>query len=342
MAQTHPSAHPVAHAASARGPIADRIQAILAEPALSHAEFGISVATLEGQPIYSFNEGRLFTPASNAKLATTAAAYALLPVDTLTWTTNVVATGDVDAAGVLHGNLMLMGVGDPTLSARQYPYQPPAPNPPPKPPAGAPPPAKSAPGATPPATTTAAPEPSKPNALTVLSLLAEQVEQSGVRTIEGNIVGDDSFFLNEPYGTAWGWDDLQWAYGAPASALSFNENMIALRVAADPSTPSGVSSEWDPAIEYFTLDNTMTIAAANEQPRPGLQRSAAQAWHLRYRLGHRRASRSQRHGRFHRRTRRDAAPRAQQSRHGRGAHHRQPCSGYAHLCACRRRHRRHQ
>ena len=273
IAQTHPSAHPVAHAASARGPIADRIQAILAEPALSHAEFGISVATLEGQPIYSFNEGRLFTPASNAKLATTAAAYALLPVDTLTWTTNVVATGDVDAAGVLHGNLMLMGVGDPTLSARQYPYQPPAPNPPPKPPAGAgSPPAKSAPGATPPATTTAAPEPSKPNALTVLSLLAEQVEQSGVRTIEGNIVGDDSFFLNEPYGTAWGWDDLQWAYGAPASALSFNENMIALRVAADPSTPSGVSSEWDPAIEYFTLDNTMTIAAANEQPRPGLQR----------------------------------------------------------------------
>ena len=34
--------------------------------------------------------------------------------------------------------------------------------------------------------------------MTVLSLLAEQVEQAGVRTIDGNIVGDDSFFLNEP------------------------------------------------------------------------------------------------------------------------------------------------
>ena len=54
----------------------------------------------------------------------------------------------------------------------------------------------------------------------VLDLLAEQVEQAGVRTVDGNVVGDDSFFLDEPYGQAWGWDDLQWSYGAPVSALT--------------------------------------------------------------------------------------------------------------------------
>jgi serine-type D-Ala-D-Ala carboxypeptidase/endopeptidase (penicillin-binding protein 4) len=49
----------------------------------------------------------------------------------------------------------------------------------------------------------------------VLNLLAQQVVQAGVRTVEGSVVGDDSLYLHEPYAQDWAWDDLQWPDGAP-------------------------------------------------------------------------------------------------------------------------------
>jgi D-alanyl-D-alanine carboxypeptidase/D-alanyl-D-alanine-endopeptidase (penicillin-binding protein 4) len=105
-----------------------------------------------------------------------------------------------------------------------------------------------------------------------LDLLAEQVEQSGVRAVEGTVVGDDTYFLDEPFGQGWGWDDLQWSYGAPVSALTFNENTDELNINTHPAGSGHTLAEWAPDVDYFTVDNSMKPATPGERAQPGLER----------------------------------------------------------------------
>ena len=59
-----------------------------------------------------------------------------------------------------------------------------------------------------------------------LAKLADDLYARGVRSVSGNVVGDESYFRGDPLGDGWQWNDLQWYFGAEASALSVNGNEV--------------------------------------------------------------------------------------------------------------------
>ena len=86
-------------------------------PAFQNAVWGVLVKSLKtGETLFALNPGTFLMPASNMKVVTMAAAAERLGWD-YTFTTNVVATGPV-AGGVLKGDLVVIGSGDPSLGGR--------------------------------------------------------------------------------------------------------------------------------------------------------------------------------------------------------------------------------
>jgi D-alanyl-D-alanine carboxypeptidase/D-alanyl-D-alanine-endopeptidase (penicillin-binding protein 4) len=63
-----------------------------------------------------------------------------------------------------------------------------------------------------------------------LDSLADKIVQAGVKKIEGNLIGDESYFTGNAIPISWEWDDLQWDDGAEISALPINNNALDLNV----------------------------------------------------------------------------------------------------------------
>ncbi len=221
-------------------PLSNAIASVLAAPALSHAHWGISVIAPDGSSIYKLNDGQSFEPASNAKLFTTAAAFAVFSPESR-FKTNVIARGAVDADGTLHGDIVIEGSGDPSISGRSWPY----------------------------AGKTERPNPP----LQALEALADQIAQHGlVRKVTGSVIGDDSTFPFERYGAGWAWDDLQWEYGAPVSALSVNDNSVYLDLMPGAAPGDPIAAVWNPPIPYYALENTAVTGQTGPKPQIGVDR----------------------------------------------------------------------
>lgn len=220
-------------------PIPAVIEGILAQPAAERTLWGILVRDLEsGDTVYARNQDKLFLPASNAKLFSTALALSRLGGD-YRLTTRLAVDGTVSEEGVLEGDLRLIGGGDPNLSSRILPFR------------------KSGEFA--------------PDRLAPLRELARRVADAGIRRISGDIVGDDSRYVWQPYPRGWSHADTLRGYGSAASALAFNDNLVEIRV-----TPGAVGeparARVSPALGYLELANLTQTTSGRHVSRTILAR----------------------------------------------------------------------
>jgi D-alanyl-D-alanine carboxypeptidase/D-alanyl-D-alanine-endopeptidase (penicillin-binding protein 4) len=102
---------------SAVDQLRDRIDTIMTSNDLQYVHWGVLIRSLKtGETWYEQNPNKLFVPASNQKIPTTAAALLKLGPD-YRFTTTVSHTGAVEG-NTLRGDLVVRGDGDPTLYTR--------------------------------------------------------------------------------------------------------------------------------------------------------------------------------------------------------------------------------
>ncbi len=177
----------------------ERITSLLDQPKFKSARWGVRIITTGGSVVFERDADKTFMPASNMKLYTSAAALDLFGPE-YKIKTSVYATKTIKG-GLLKGDLILYGRGDPNLSPRFDPLN------------------KDKYSELKPA-----------DKITAIELLADRIKARGIKIISGNLIGDDSFFAGDLLGPGWAWDDAQFYYGAEISALSVNDNSVTFNV----------------------------------------------------------------------------------------------------------------
>src|ERR1051325_10924535 len=209
-----------------------KISEILAKPELSPAMVGIKVVSLD--------TGRVLFEDHADKLLRPASNMKLYTVaaalDRLSpdyrFSTSVYAYTKPDAAGVVHGDLTIYGRGDPSIAARF----------------------------------------NNGDYFKGIDDLASRIVAAGVKRVEGDIVGDESYFVGPKLGSGWNWEDLTWYYGAEVTPLTANDNALDLFVKPGPALGQPALITTGPPDPLLKIVNNVTTSAKGSRRELAIER----------------------------------------------------------------------
>ncbi|MEZ5965605.1 MAG: D-alanyl-D-alanine carboxypeptidase/D-alanyl-D-alanine-endopeptidase [Planctomycetota bacterium] len=198
--------------------LAAAVRELASHPALAGSRVGVHVRDLaDGRVLAQHDDDKGFMTASNMKLLASATALLTLGPD-FRFVTRLEAHGPIHD-GLLDGDLVLVGAGDPTLGGRHEKDGPRAP---------------------------------------LLRMARRLRDEFGVDEISGNVLGDDDCQPDEVMGEGWSWGYESADYAAQVSGLCFAENVVRLTLTAraDGQRPA---LRLEPETGYLTLIDRVVV-----------------------------------------------------------------------------------
>jgi len=105
------------------------------------------------------------------------------------------------------------------------------------------------------------------NPLAIFERWAYLLDSIGIRSIRGNIIGDDRYFDNQQYGYGWAFDDFIYPYSPQISALSVNNNKVDIFI--EPADSAGKLSKItiEPENSFINIINNITTISDGDIPQ---------------------------------------------------------------------------
>ena len=182
-----------------------------------------------GVKVSSLDTGRVLFESNSDKLLRPASSMKIYTVATALdrlspdyrFTTSVYAPARPDAAGVIRGDLRIYGRGDPSIAARF----------------------------------------NNGDYFKTIDDLAARIVAAGVKRVEGDLVGDETYFTGPKYGSGWEWEDLTWYYGAEVTPLTVNDNALDLFIKPGAAVGEPAVITTGPPDPLLSIINRVTTSA---------------------------------------------------------------------------------
>ncbi len=193
-----------------------QLRSILNSPHLKNASVSLRVVTADSKQVLFDHKSNIpLKVASNMKLLTTSAALIYLGKE-FEYNTCVYITGRISSSGVLFGNIIIKGSGDPNISGRLY----------------------------------------NNNITAVPEMWADAIEKAGIKAVSGDIVADDTIFDRNYINPTWPKNQLSKWYCAQVNGLSFNDNCVDITILPGSGPGDLVKTVVDPQTDYIKIINT--------------------------------------------------------------------------------------